>query len=233
MAITHRTGPIEEFDPHKMRRGEWAFPYNGEAYYCVSPGNVKRVATKEEIIGILETNQEAYDGLQQLLTELESETVLTGILNDISTLLDDVALNKSNIVSNTQDIVNLDDKVNTHMAENANKHITESGSNENGSYIKFDDGTMICTFVDNNITDQAIDAKYGSLFLGSRIWTFPSAFINRPAVTCSEFTWGTSASWGFVRRAFATSAQLRCADTNLREEGTSTTISVIAIGRWK
>src|SRR5690606_28849818 len=31
-----------------------------------------------------------------------------------------------------------------HKAESAKKHITESGSNSNGRYIKFDDGTMIC-----------------------------------------------------------------------------------------
>lgn len=33
---------------------------------------------------------------------------------------------------------------NSHLAESARKHIAESGSNENGYYIKFDDGTMIC-----------------------------------------------------------------------------------------
>jgi len=31
-----------------------------------------------------------------------------------------------------------------HKAESASKHVTESGSNDNGHYIKFDDGTMIC-----------------------------------------------------------------------------------------
>ena len=30
------------------------------------------------------------------------------------------------------------------MAEEAQKHITESGSNDDGYYIKFDDGTQIC-----------------------------------------------------------------------------------------
>ena len=35
-------------------------------------------------------------------------------------------------------------QLDSHLAESAKKHITESGSNENGYYIKFDDGTMIC-----------------------------------------------------------------------------------------
>ena len=34
--------------------------------------------------------------------------------------------------------------INSHLAESSSKHITGSGSNANGSYIKFDDGTMIC-----------------------------------------------------------------------------------------
>ena len=138
MAIQHRRGNFADFDPYKMRPGEWAFPLDrGEGYYCISPGDVRRVATKEEIIEILETNQQAYDGLQQLLTELEDETVLTGILADISQLLDDVAINKSNISqllddvainksnieTNTQDIVNLDDKVNSHLAKSVSDDV--------------------------------------------------------------------------------------------------------------
>ena len=36
------------------------------------------------------------------------------------------------------------DKLDAHLVESSSKHITESGTNPNGSYIKFDDGTMIC-----------------------------------------------------------------------------------------
>lgn len=125
MAIQHRRGNFADFDPYKMRPGEWAFPLDrGEGYYCISPGDVRRVATKEEIIEILETNQQAYDGLQQLLTELEDETVLTGILADISQLLDDVAINKSKIATNTQDIVNLDTRVSTNTQDIADLDAT-------------------------------------------------------------------------------------------------------------
>ncbi len=125
MAIQHRRGNFADFDPYKMRPGEWAFPLDrGEGYYCISPGDVRRVATKEEIIEILETNQQAYDGLQQLLTELEDETVLTGILADISQLLDDVAINKSRIATNTQDIADLDTRVSTNTQDIADLDAT-------------------------------------------------------------------------------------------------------------
>ncbi len=46
---------------------------------------------------------------------------------------------------NADNISNLQQELETHKAESASKHITESGSNTNGRYIKFDDGTMICT----------------------------------------------------------------------------------------
>jgi len=36
------------------------------------------------------------------------------------------------------------DILESHLAESSSKHIKESGTNSNGSYIKFDDGTMIC-----------------------------------------------------------------------------------------
>ena len=110
--------------------------------------------------------------------------------------------------------------------------IVESGNNENGSYIKFGDGTMIC-WVDMTVTDQAIDNPYGSFFQGTRSWTFPQAFVDMPSVTCSKFKWGSSASWGFSTGATLTTATLRGMDIGSRPTGTNCYISAMAIGRWK
>lgn len=99
MAILNRRGNFVDFDPFKMLPGEFAYALDTEElYYCVSPGNIKRCATKEEVIEILETSQDAYNGLQQLLTELENETVATGILNDISNLLIKTDKNENDII---------------------------------------------------------------------------------------------------------------------------------------
>ena len=38
----------------------------------------------------------------------------------------------------------IDDAFTAHQAESAQKHITESGENANGRYVRFDDGTQIC-----------------------------------------------------------------------------------------
>jgi len=110
--------------------------------------------------------------------------------------------------------------------------IEESGSNANGSYLKFADGTMICS-VAMTVTDQAINNAYGSLFQGARTWVYPASFTERPSVYCSEFRWGSGASWGTIGNTpSATSANLRGIDNASRAAGTNTNISAMAIGRW-
>ena len=46
-----------------------------------------------------------------------------------------------------------------HVAESAQKHITESGENANGNYIRFDDGTQIC-FRTANISFNTTSAQH-------------------------------------------------------------------------
>lgn len=108
----------------------------------------------------------------------------------------------------------------------------ESGSNENGNWVKYSDGTMICW---NNIrvTDQAISTAYLSMYQGIRTITFPMEFKNVPTVSCGQFLWGTSASWGSVVSITRTTATLRGMDLVSRELGVVCDISWMAIGRWK
>lgn len=112
------------------------------------------------------------------------------------------------------------------------EHEEESGSNENGNWIKYSDGTMIC-WNHIEVTDQAIDTTYGSLYQGSRTISFPVAFNSTPSVHCSLFHWGTSASWGCVVGANTTAATIRGLDISSRATGTICEISWQAIGRWK
>jgi hypothetical protein len=115
-----------------------------------------------------------------------------------------------------------------------NYSIVESDSNSNGSYIKFKDGTMIC-YMCIEVTDQSISNSYGSLYLGTRSWTYPVAFKTgtTPAVSIGIFKWGTSASWGTFSGVSNTSATLRVIDIASRATGTSTKISATAIGLWE
>lgn len=109
--------------------------------------------------------------------------------------------------------------------------IIERGSNANGEYVKYADGTMKC-WLYAVVTDQAIDTAYGSLFIGSRSWTFPAAFSAVPAVSL-ESRCGTGASWsGLSGGVSATTAQARLIDAFSRALGVTTVLSFTATGRW-
>jgi len=62
--------------------------------------------------------------------------------------------------------------IDAHLAESAQKHITESGENTNGRYIKFDNGTMICTILTSVTTSST------EYYLKFDV-VFPASFIDR------------------------------------------------------
>lgn len=117
--------------------------------------------------------------------------------------------------------------------KNKNKgYIVESGSNNNGSYIKFSDGTMICYKVTDVIT-MDLDVAWGSMYEGSvEIGQFPANFTETPAISASPFNSGmlveqaganaTKNSWGLVTAVRPTAVQ-----------NVSARFYLIAIGKWK
>ncbi len=388
MAIQNRRGNFVDFDPHKMLTGEFAYTLDTEElYYCVSPGNVKRCATKEEVIEILETSQDAYNGLQQLLTELEDETVATGILNDISDLIIKSNKNENDISSlvtksnkNENDITELSDRqigdnlaiktnqyyqalnfflgraylsptgmtslkegdivtlsaylsditvaggvalevafgdandaeigvvtgefvtteglysftftipqgavvgdisarlqttdsldngarirnlklelgnlvtpwkpsiyrlptleyeLNTHLAESAKKHINESGSNNDGYYIKFDDGTMDCYKTLNLGSGiHSGTGEYGNPYRTNVTeWVYPKPFIETPNITATAWANETGQMKGFgaIMRNPTSSRVQEMQAIRLSSSGLDATVYVNcrAVGRWK
>lgn len=112
------------------------------------------------------------------------------------------------------------------------KKVIESGSNDNGSWIKFSDGTMIC-YISKKTTLENTLSVYGSLFQTVQEWTFPIPFVNIPTVTCGKFLIGTGASWGTVLSEDKTLANLRVIDIAKRTAGENAFISATAIGKWK
>lgn len=73
--------------------------------------------------------------------------------------------------------------IDASMYAKASNSIVESGSNANGAYMKFGDGTMICH--GTKTLNTAIATAWGSLFINdSDIMTFyPAMFIGIPSVT--------------------------------------------------
>lgn len=111
--------------------------------------------------------------------------------------------------------------------------IVEAGSNENGSWIKFANGAMICR-INTTRKDIGITQAYGSIYLGHYTWVYPQPFKNADvSVCCSQFLWGTSASWGSALSPGSHNVLLRAYDYYSRAAGTETNICAIAVGWWK
>lgn len=109
--------------------------------------------------------------------------------------------------------------------------IVERGSNANGEYAKFADGTMICTLV---VASQsvAVTSAYGTLFTGNPpSWTFPVAFVGTfPIVDMTPFVSGKLA-WS-TRSATASLTTATMAIIDITSATSSFQLTYKAIGRW-
>ncbi|RRU94167.1 hypothetical protein EGI97_12830 [Stutzerimonas xanthomarina] len=107
--------------------------------------------------------------------------------------------------------------------------LIERGSNANGEYVRFADGTQIGTVY--KVKAAAVGMLANGVYYWSEPWTFPAAFISAPSITTGAFVAGVL-SWGSADgqsidgtlgylNAFANIAAT--ADVHYR---------AIAIGRW-
>lgn len=110
-------------------------------------------------------------------------------------------------------------------------NVVESGANANGRYIKFDDGTMICT--KQIINNVAVDSPWGSLYQSSDVdlGTFAETFYSVPNVNVMNCN--SDSAWiSGIRNVSSTSAGtinfIRATTSVARDR----LISVIAVGRW-
>lgn len=111
-------------------------------------------------------------------------------------------------------------------------YIIEQGSNSNGYYRKWSDGTLE-QWINMTVYDQKLQNPYGALYQGVRYWTYPIPFNSVKTIICGHFQYDTGASWGTVAGATATNAALRGIDVVSRPGGHPCYISAFAIGRWK
>jgi hypothetical protein len=107
--------------------------------------------------------------------------------------------------------------------------IVESGSNTNGNYIKYGDGTLICT-KRINTTITAL-SQWGSLYDANVDGGyFPYAFQNSPTITAV-----LSQGSGFIEKVSCDYEKIPTI-TVARPNSSTTwgiTIDIIAIGKWK
>jgi len=105
--------------------------------------------------------------------------------------------------------------------------IIERGSNANGEYVRFADGTQICI-----VRNLPIDVNFavGSMFRGFATWTFPAAFVDGGSAVVTSIFFGQVDTWGGNGGQISTTTGL------LRVTGltsrTGQTVYGIAIGNW-
>lgn len=111
--------------------------------------------------------------------------------------------------------------------------IVERGTNANGIYTKYADGTMICTQVQSNTADAWTTAA-GSLFISSvYTWTFPVAFATSfPVVTGSVVRNSAQATGIAVATQGTTAATWYGWCSSSAGGGTQKTSMLVAIGNW-
>ena len=110
--------------------------------------------------------------------------------------------------------------------------IIERGSNANGEYIRWADGTQVCCMVNYVTPEQS--AGSGGMF------TFPAAFIDAPYVVVSILGMASGSNLGSylveIKRSssgYEVKIQILQAGGSIFAVGNNTTFNGIAIGRWK
>ena len=112
------------------------------------------------------------------------------------------------------------------------KSIVESGSNANGSWVKFGDGTMICTVTKQ--TNDEITYPWGQLFrTGSTRWVYPVPFLRVPQISAFPAS-GASYTWVSIGASASSNSECDFGVFSVdRRAGVKPFVSATAIGRWK
>ena len=107
--------------------------------------------------------------------------------------------------------------------------IIERGSNDDGEYVKFADGTMICTMSDTRSIDTNQNATLdGGRFLLPSNRDFPSTFIATPSTSAQTTDSGTWVN----PRLLSTTSYRYAVFSNVPSDRGVNTISLTAIGQW-
>ena len=152
---------------------------------------------------------------------------LTNVISDGSVTIE---YNTQSRLLNNDDLEPVKEYVDREVSD-----IYEEGSNENGDYIKYKNGLMICT-ARKTYTNMVVNTAAGSCYSNDAniFIDFPEAFISRPVVSLQV----TGTTTGWVQTFTATGTPeirtdgFRIFRTTSRTSSTYY-IDMIAIGRWK
>ena len=109
--------------------------------------------------------------------------------------------------------------------------VIQRGSNANGEFVRFADGTQICTWL-FNFPDVTVTTAAGAMFhTGTELtWTFPASFVTTSNLVCHASVRSGAAVWARARATGTGAAALRVfAPTSVTA---SLFLEMSAIGRW-
>lgn len=147
------------------------------------------------------------DGLRNVATFPTNPTTEAAARDQIQSVIDQVV-----------------EQTNTHLAEMANKIIVESGTNTNGSYVRFADGTQICYMTFNlNIA-----------LTTNQIAAVPAVF-SEAACVYASFPITSISVWKDAARDLICMASASGVVLSLSKSlvGDPIGIKITVIGRWK
>ena len=112
-------------------------------------------------------------------------------------------------------------------------NIVESGSNENGTYVKFTDGTMICRATKRitGITTAVSSGGNVPISANQEGLTFPAIFIEKPEVSMSACRHSAWIGYGWTPSTTATADFV--VYTNVPVSDFYIDIQYVAVGKWK
>lgn len=111
--------------------------------------------------------------------------------------------------------------------------VIERGSNANGEYVRFADGTQIC--IKAYEATVAIETSYSGVYIGTEIWDFPAAFAGISPVVTSEARTvsGGSVFWhSSANRSIVATPETEFFIVSPNNRTLPLRIRVMAIGRW-
>lgn len=108
--------------------------------------------------------------------------------------------------------------------------IVQRGSNSNGSFVRFADGTQICWL---SFSPGAPTTAIGSLFRSaSRTWNYPIAFSEAPSVSGLVPAATGAYTWVAAGDVYTSTTSCSFVVMSAVSIATSLSVSVMAVGRW-
>lgn len=107
---------------------------------------------------------------------------------------------------------------------------SERGSNANGEYVRFTDGTQICTQVTTNAALTINIAHLGGFRTAAQLWTFPAVFSAPPQLSAMPLD---TSAFGVINNTTLSATTASYSYTSITSQvAADRSVSLMAIGRW-